>query len=237
MGSEPALIEFSTPEAMAARLADLVSIALERAVAAQGLASLALSGGSTPAPLYRSLAARDLDWPNVTATLVDERFVPPAAPGSNEALIRSALLQGPAARARFVGLWNEAPSLAAAAGEAASRVGGVVRPFDVVILGMGADGHTASWFPRAEGLGAALAADAPLAVPVRATNSAAAGDYPQRITLSLRAIGEARLIVLLMIGADKRRAFEAACSSGPVEDAPVRAILRARPDLWACWTP
>lgn len=237
MGPEPGLIVFSSPDQMAARLADLMQSAIERAIAAQGLASIALSGGSTPSLLYLALAARKMDWPNVTATLVDERFVPPSAKGSNEAFLRSTFLQGSAGRARFVGLWNGARTLDEAAVEANARVRGLIRPFDVVVLGMGLDGHTASWFPRAGGLQAALAADAPLVVPVRAKKSEATGDHLERLTLSLRAIADARLVVLLMTGAEKRQAYAAAAGAGAVEDAPVRAILRARPDLWASWAP
>ncbi len=237
MGSEPPLIAFASPAEMAARLSDLIETALGRAVAAQGLATMALSGGATPALLYESLATRDADWPNVAVTLVDERFVPPDAKGSNEAFLRATFLHGSAARTRFVGLWNKAGSLEAAAEAAAAQVASVIRPFDVVVLGMGLDGHTASWFPRAPGLAAALGADAPLVVPVRATKSAATGDHLERLTLSLRAIKDARLIILLLSGEDKRRAYEALGGTGPVEDAPVRAILQSRRDVWACWSP
>ncbi len=237
MGTEPAPIVFSSPDQMAARIADLMQSALDRAIAAQGLASIALSGGATPSLLYLALASRPIDWPNVTATLVDERFVPPSAAGSNEAFIRSTFLQGSAGRARFVGLWSDAPSLDAAAAEANARIRGLVRPFDVVVLGMGLDGHTASWFPHADGLTSALAADAPFVVPVRAKRSEATGEHVERLTLSLRAIVDARLVILLVTGADKRKAYEAFARAGAIEDAPVRAIVRARPDLWACWAP
>lgn len=237
MGSDPALIEFSSAAAMAARLADLMQCAIDRAVAAQGLATIALSGGSTPSPLYHALAARKVDWPNVAATLVDERFTPPSAPGSNEAFLRSTFLHGAAGRTRFVGLWNDAGSLEAAASAANARLRSLVRPFDLVVLGMGLDGHTASWFPKADGLDAALAADAPLVVPVRARRSDVTGDHTERLTLSLRAVADARVVVLLLTGAEKRAAFEKFAGAGPVEAAPVRAILAARPDLWACWAP
>lgn len=237
MGSEPALIVFSSPDQMADRLADLMQGAIERAIAAQGLATIALSGGSTPSLLYLALAARKIDWPNVTATLVDERFVPPSANGSNEAFLRATFLQGNAGRARFVGLWNEARPLEAAAAEANARVRGLVRPFDVVVLGMGVDGHTASWFPQADGLADALAGDAPLVAPVRARRSDVTGDHLDRLTLTLRAVADARLVILLMTGEEKRKTFERVAGPGAVDDAPVRAILRARPDLWACWAP
>jgi 6-phosphogluconolactonase len=222
---------------MAARLADLMQIALDRAVAAQGLASIALSGGSTPSLLYLALASRKVDWPNVAATLVDERFVPPSASGSNEAFLRATFLQGAAGRARFVGLWNDAGALEAAAAEANARVRNLVRPFDVVVLGMGLDGHTASWFPLADGLSQALAADAPLVTPVRAKKSDVTGEHTDRLTLSLRAIADARIVILLLAGAEKRAAFEKFSLVGPVEEAPVRAILAARPGIWACWAP
>lgn len=237
MGSDPALIEFSSPAAMAARLADLMQAVIDRAVAAQGLATIALSGGATPSLLYRALASRKVDWPNVTATLVDERFVPPSATGSNEAFLRATFLQDAAARARFVGLWNDASSLEAATEEANARVRNLVRPFDVVVLGMGLDGHTASWFPQADGLDKALAADAPLVVPVRARRSDVTGEHTERLTLSLRAIVDARLVILLLTGAEKRAAFEKFAGAGPIDAAPVRAVVAARPDIWACWAP
>jgi 6-phosphogluconolactonase len=237
MGSEAALIAFPSAAAMAARVGDLVQSGLERAIAAQGLATIALSGGSTPSLLYQELAARKIDWPNVAATLVDERFVPPTAKGSNEAFIRDVFLRGNASQARFVGLWNDAPTLALAAAEANAQVRNLVRPFDVVILGMGLDGHTASWFPKADGLASALSDGAPLVIPVRAAKSEATGDYLDRLTLSLRPVAEAHLVILLLAGGEKRKAFETFAGDGAVEDAPVRAVLRARPDLWACWAP
>ncbi|MEK7265883.1 MAG: 6-phosphogluconolactonase, partial [Pseudomonadota bacterium] len=227
MASKPDLIAFASPEAMAERLASLVSLALEQGIHAQGLATIALSGGTTPEALYRRLSAMNVDWANVAAAPVDERWVAPAHPASNEGFIRRAFLKERASAARFVGLWSAAPSVEAAASEANDRVAGLVRPFEAVILGMGADGHTASWFPRAQGLAAALDDRATSVVAVRATKSAVTGDHLERLTLSLRAIRDARLVILMMTGDEKRRAFERACGEGAVEDMPVRAILRA----------
>lgn len=237
MAHDASLIAFATPGAMAERLADLISLTLDRGVEAQGLATIALSGGSTPAPLYRALARRNIDWSNVAATLVDERFVPPGATGSNETLLRENFLTNEAAKTRFVGFWSGEKDIDAAAKAASEYVRSIVRPFDVVVMGMGADGHTASWFPGADGLDRALGRNAPLVAPVVAKKSEATGEFRQRLTLSLPAIADARLIVLVISGEDKRRVFAEALKEGPVEAMPVRAILRARADLWAAWAP
>jgi 6-phosphogluconolactonase len=237
MASRPDLIAFASSEAMAERLADVVAIALDRGVAAQGLATIALSGGATPAALYDGLSRKDVDWSNVASTLVDERWIAPSHPASNEGFIRRTLLRNRASAARFVGLWSTAPNTEAGAAVANDRIGGLVRPFEVVILGIGVDGHTASWFPHAQGLATALGDSAPAVAAVKAKKSAVTGDHVERLTLSLRAICDARLVILLMSGDDKRRAFAQACGEGAVDDMPVRAILRARPDIWACWAP
>ncbi|MGE0407845.1 MAG: 6-phosphogluconolactonase [Amphiplicatus sp.] len=227
MASSPALIAFESREAMAARLADLVEAALGRALEARGAASLAVSGGASPAGLYAALSRRRLDWARVTAALVDERWVPPTSEGSNERFIRETLARHEAAAARLVGLWSATtPAQGLRAAEARLPKG-----FDVVLLGMGEDGHAASWFPHAEGLRDALSKEARLAVVTTG------GAYRQRMTLTLGAVASAPLVILLIAGEAKRRAFEEARRAGPVEDAPVRAILQERPDLWVAWAP
>src|SRR5690606_21759857 len=110
------------------------------------------------------------------------------------------------------------------------------RAFDVVILGLGPDGHTASWFPHAEGLSRALSEKRHV-VAIRTPDTPVAAGFRDRMTLTLQAVADARRILLLMSGADKREAYEKACGAGPVEEMPARAILRARPDIWACWAP
>jgi len=233
MAREAALIAFESGAAMAARLADLMGVALSCAVAERGLATMALSGGSTPEALYRGLAARDLDWPNIALTLVDERMTPPGSRGSNETFVRDTLLRKDAAAMRFAPLWSDtAPAEAAAA--AARRLADFPRPFDVVTLGVGTDGHTASFFPHAENLAAALAPDAPAVVAVRAPEGGVAGVHRDRLTLALREIIAARLIILLASGAAKRAVLEAALAGA---DLPVRHVLAARPDVWVCWHP
>lgn len=221
---------------MAERLADVIEAQLARALGERSRATLAASGGSTPAALYKALSGRALDWSRVAAPLVDERWVPPGAEGSNETFVSSTLQQGKAAGAEVVGLWSDAASPAAGAEAAGARIAALGAPLDVVVLGMGTDGHTASWFPHARGLEDALSLESGV-VHVKAQQSEVTKEHLDRLTLTLGAVAEARLVCLLITGAEKREAFEKACAPGPVEDMPARAIFRARPDMWICWAP
>jgi len=92
----------------AADIAARIAATLEQAIATRGVATLALSGGRSPRPVLESLSASLSDWSKVIVTLVDERWVDPTDPDSNEKLVRDTLLQGPAAAARFVPMTNAA---------------------------------------------------------------------------------------------------------------------------------
>lgn len=234
MISEPALIRFDSREQMAARVADLVALAIAANADGDVECELAVSGGSTPMPMYQTLAAKKLAWSRTRLTLVDERWVAANHPRSNETAIRKAFAAAKALR--IDGLYNGAPTPAAGAEAAEMKTDLRQKHFDAVILGMGDDGHTASWFPHAEGLDRALGGPQNVCA-IKAKKSAVTGEETDRITLTLAAIRDARLIVLMMTGEEKRATFERALESGPVEDMPVRAILRARADLWACWAP
>ncbi|MCI5208793.1 MAG: 6-phosphogluconolactonase, partial [Candidatus Electrothrix sp. ATG2] len=150
-------VTFQNFEILAAELADQIGQSLRKGIAAHGRASLVVSGGSTPKPLFKQLSRLDIPWQNVVITLVDERWVVPSDPASNEQLVRQHLVQDRAAKATFVGMKN----FAATAGEGESgceqNLRKVPRPFTVLILGMGNDGHTASLFPGSAQLAAATA--------------------------------------------------------------------------------
>ena len=228
MASRPELIEFASREAMAARIADLIEARLDSGGA------LAVSGGSTPKTLYEGLASRKLPWSEIDVVLVDERWVNASHPRSNEAFVRKAFAR--ANGAPITGLYNNANGPSDGVVDIATDLERIRIPFDAVILGMGDDGHTASWFPHAAGLETALSSNG-MVCAVRAKRSDITGEEVDRMTLTLAAIKDAKVIVLLLAGTSKRATFEEALRDGPVEDMPVRAILRARPDLWVCWAP
>lgn len=198
---------------------------LQEAVTRRGTASLAVSGGSTPRALYQQLAREKLDWEKVTIVLADERWVEPGEAGSNESFVRSTLLTGRAEKARFIPLKAPGDTPVEGLQTVEKRLSDIRFPLDAAILGLGNDGHTLSWFPHAQGLENALRKDGSRVAAITARKSAVTGDHLHRITLTLAALQGVSLCALLIRGEDKRAAFEAAVQPGPVEDAPVRALL------------
>jgi 6-phosphogluconolactonase len=225
--------EYSTPQDLAEAQADDVAAALRSAIEQRGGATLAVSGGATPIRFFRALSTRELDWSRVAVTLVDERFVPSSSERSNERLARENLLRGPAAAAHFIALYSEAEAAEVAAQRADLRLLEILFPIDVVVLGMGLDGHTASFFPDAEKLSELLD---PLARQVVfAVHAESAGE--PRLTLALPRLASARMLVLHIEGARKRAVLEQALAEPP-PGPPVRRVLDAaqtRPIIY--WAP
>lgn len=208
--------------ALASALSESVAADLKAGIAERGAASLAVSGGSTPALFFKTLAARDdINWTKVTVTLVDERWVDDTSERSNARLVKTNLLQGPAAKAAFVPLFSggEAPGPEQVAKSCELQCA-VPHPFDAVIFGMGNDGHTASFFPGGDALDAALN-DAGPALAIRAP-----GAGEPRITLTLPHLLNTRSLYLHIEGDAKATTLETALQDGPVSDMPVRAVLR-----------
>lgn len=193
------------PSAAEALALDVAS-RLWAAIAARKQASLVVSGGKSPLPFFAALRTQALDWSKVWITLADERWVDPASPDSNEALVREHLLRDNAAAARFVGL--KTPGQTPEEGLAAANEAFVQlpKPFDAVVLGMGADGHTASLFPAMPGLMDALRPEEPPAVVVGvAPNSPEA-----RVSLNLPALLSSRQLFLPIQGSTKWAVYRAA---------------------------
>jgi 6-phosphogluconolactonase len=222
--SNPTLHRFEDPERLADALSERLVDRLRAGIAARGTATLIVSGGRTPLPLFERLAVTDLGWSQVQIGLADERWVGPEDPGSNERFVREHLLHGHAAAAAFTGLKNEAATAARGATAAWRAIAKLSRPFDVVLLGMGDDGHTASLFPDNPNLAKALDADAaPGCVATRAPVA------PQeRLTLNCAALLDAREIIVSSAGEAKWQVYESALGEGPAQEMPIRAIFRQR---------
>ena len=215
---------------LATALADAVARDLRAAIQARGQAMMALSGGSTPKRFMQELARRDLDWSRVTVTLVDERWVPADHPRSNARLLRDNLLQDKAAAARFVPLYVDAPTPEEGMHAVRQALDTLPLRLDVAVLGMGEDGHTASFFPGGDHLEQAL----DRASPERVLPMRAAGAGEPRITLTLPVLVEARALYLLIEGDAKRQVLIEAVQGSPV---PIGAVLEAAPGLEAYWCP
>ena len=140
---------------LVAELAERIGQSLLKSILAHGRASLVVSGGSTPKALFKKLSTVDIPWQGVVITLVDERWVDQPDPDSNEQLVRQYLLQDRAAVATFVGLKNACSTAAEGETLCEQELRKIPRPFTVLILGMGNDGHTASLFPGSAQLTAA----------------------------------------------------------------------------------
>ena len=226
--------DFENGAALAEGLAVRVAGALADAVAARGSASLAVSGGSTPKAFFKVLSGKDIAWNKVTITLVDERFVPADNPRSNHKLAADLLLVDKAAAARFVPLYHAADTAEAAAGIATRETAAFSSPFDVAILGMGNDGHTASFFPGGNHLAEAL--DAGRERGILTMQAEGAGE--PRLTFSFSALQDARLLVLHIEGAEKASVLEKALSAQDETEMPIRAVLnRAQSPLEIYWAP
>jgi len=219
--SRPVRHDFGSSSELAEALADRVSASLADAIAARGHATLAVSGGSTPVRFFEALSAKKIDWSNVTMTLVDERFVPPDHERSNEALVRRHLLKGEAATARLLGLWRDTNTVEEAAQRALLDIARLPTPLDMVVLGMGTDGHTASFFADAQGFG--LLTDPTCPVPVLPVRAKSAGE--PRLTLTLPVLAQARGVVLHIEGAEKETVLARALAGAPASELPIRAVI------------
>ena len=219
-------VAYPDRELMMLDLANVLAGELAGFLRSQDRVTFSVPGGTTPGPVFDVLAGVDLDWGRVSVLLNDERWVPESSERSNTRLIRSRLLTGRAEAAQLVPMYADADEPESRLEELAAGIAPHL-PISLLLLGMGADMHTASLFPGADRLAEALA---PQAAPVMALRASAAGE--PRVTLTAPVLKAAMSVHLLITGAEKRAALEKA-QTLDVMEAPVRAILPHATVHWA----
>lgn len=211
---------FANRQELAEGLALALSAALSRVISEKGKAVLAVSGGTTPALFFEHLSEADFSWDKVTVTLVDERQAGEDNPRSNARLVKQALLRNKAAKARFVPLFRNSA--------AASRLN-----LDAVVLGMGEDGHTASFFPGGDNLAKALNPEGDCAL---FTMQAPEAGEP-RLTYALPKLVAAARLFLHIEGEKKRQVLDKALAGHDEMVMPIRAVLHSPALLRLYWCP
>lgn len=220
------VVTYADQEMLAIDLANQIAGELTAALEHEDRVLMAVPGGTTPGPIFDDLCAADLDWSRVDVMLTDERWVPEDHERSNTRLIRERLLVDRAAAARYIPLYMPGDTPEERLADLETNI--VPRlPISVLLLGMGADMHTASLFPGADKLAEALDPDAPVLMPMRAP-----GAPEPRITLTARVLDGALSKHIVIFGEEKKAALEQARKSKPF-DAPVSAVLSETRVHWA----
>jgi len=218
-----AMHNFSSREQLDLRFAEQVAQLLSNAISEKGSASIAVSGGSTPKGFFDALSKKSLAWDKVTITLADERWVDEASDASNTRLVKDNLLQNNAKDAQFFALKVAANLDEQTLAQLNKTASEQVLPFDVLILGMGEDGHTASLFPCSNEIKQALSLDNSDALMSVQPQSAP----HQRITFTLSALIKSTAIFLHICGENKQQVLDKAIASDDVLVMPIRAFLHA----------
>lgn len=221
------LVEYPDRDLMMMALADRIASELAAALRVADHATLAVPGGTTPGPVFDTLCAVDLEWQRVRVMLTDERWVPESSARSNTRLLRERLLVDKAAAATLVPLYADAPVPEDRLAELAEGVKAAL-PISVLVLGMGADMHTASLFPGADRLPEALSDSAPALMAMRAP-----GAPEPRVTLTAPVLRGALHVHLVITGAEKRAALNQAEKLNDPLKAPVATILKDATVHWA----
>ncbi|WP_297771005.1 6-phosphogluconolactonase [uncultured Roseovarius sp.] len=220
------IIEYADAEMMAIDVANELAGELRTALSHQDRVLFVVPGGTTPGPVFDALCDADLEWDRVDVLLSDERWRPEVHVRSNTRLIRERLLTERAAAARYLPLYAQAETPEMVLAELEANIGPAL-PINILLLGMGADMHTASLFPGADRLEEALDRHAPLLVPMRAPGA----DEP-RVTLSARVLDGAVSKHIMITGDQKHAAIERAHHMRP-QEAPIAAVLSGATIHWS----
>lgn len=221
--------DFVSPPLLAEGLSTQVAEQLRDAIEARGVATLVVSGGRSPVTFFQCLARQPLDWAKVVITLADERWVPEEHVDSNAGLLRRYLLVGAVAKAKFISLYCSATSQEEAAEQADAALA-ELPAIDVLVLGMGDDGHTASLFPASPNLTEALAADSSR----RCLPMMAPSVPHQRLSMSRALLASARSPILSIQGQSKLDTLRAALAGDDLAEMPIRAFLQTPLTIYWC---
>ena len=218
-------------ESLAVDLSQNIREILLETIKKRGRASMAVSGGSTPVPLFVALSHLDIDWSKVDLTLVDDRWVESDHKDSNELLVKSHLIKNKAGNVNFVPLKNNA--LTAKEGQASSEeaLKSFTLPFDIVVLGMGTDGHTASLFPCSDEIKTAMDLNNNDCLVATMPTSAA----HERLGMTAKAIIDAKNVFLHLNGSSKLHTLEKAMDLKSAIEMPIYALLSDGLDIY--WSP
>lgn len=229
--------KFDDRESMVEALQQEFSLQLQQALDQRQQATLLLSGGSTPEPLYQQLSQTELAWEKVNIALVDERWVANDDNASNERFLRESLCINKAANARLLGMKNGAASVFDGVEQCNSDYANLPRPYDICLLGMGGDGHTASLFPGAAGLDEALNSELPCAA-IQANPSEVTGNNLHRMTLTAPQILSSEKLILMITGEAKWQVFEKARDTLDAKNLPISFFIhQTRLPLEVYWSP
>lgn len=214
---------YNTRKELDLALADKVSEILQQAIEINGKATMAVSGGSTPKGFFRELSTKDINWRKVTITLADERWVEPSSKDSNTRLVYENLIQNRALAARFFNLKQEKELCEKTLSALNSAVNEAILPLDVLVLGMGEDGHTASLFPCSTQIETVLDSNNQNALMAVKPTTAP----HQRITFSFAALSQSNHIFLHICGHSKKEVLKKALNGRDVFKMPIRKFLHA----------
>ncbi len=216
------LNDFDSRKQLNEALAETVSEILQSAITLKGKASIAVSGGSTPKGFFNVLSNKKIDWKNVTITLADERWVDKNSNASNARLVHEHLLQNKASVAKFFHLKQGEKLCEETLVDLNLSANNTLLPLDVVILGMGEDGHTASLFPCSEQIKQDLdSANESLLIKIEPKTAP-----HQRITFSFAALKQSKNIFLHICGEGKKQVLNKALSTNDIFEMPIRAFLQ-----------
>ena len=226
------ILSFQSSDALTTAFAqDLVSI-LKAAIKTRGRASLVVSGGRTPLPLFKQLSEADLAWDKVDITLADERWVDANHEASNTRLVKDNLIQNKASSANFVELKSDDENASDGVAAAEKAIATMSQPFDALILGMGEDGHTASLFPCSEQISDGLnMKSGHTCIAVQPTTAP-----HQRISLTLPALLNSRNIFLHLTGEKKKQVLLDAVENATEVQKPITAVVNRAP-VTLMWAP